>query len=79
MHRLRELREQAGLSQGDLATELTVSRQTINALEAGRWEPSLKLAFAIADRFEMTVEEIFRPERPPLDTAGREHRTQRSA
>ena len=49
----------AGLSQGALGTELGVSRQTVNSLETGRYDPSLPLAFAIARYFRTTIEEIF--------------------
>jgi putative transcriptional regulator len=56
---VRRLREDRGLSQGQLATELRVSRQTINAIETGRYLPSLPLAFAIARFFGRRLEEIF--------------------
>lgn len=56
---IRRLREEAGLSQGALATELGVSRQTVNSLETGKYDPSLPLAFAIARYFGTTIEEIF--------------------
>ncbi|WP_062464417.1 helix-turn-helix transcriptional regulator [Demequina soli] len=56
---VRELRETAGLSQAGLAAELGVSRQTVNSIETGRYDPSLPLAIAIARRFTTTVEEIF--------------------
>jgi putative transcriptional regulator len=56
---LRDLRKQRGWTQEDLAIELSVSRQTINALEAGRYDPSLPLAFSIARLFEVTIEEVF--------------------
>lgn len=56
---VRELREAAGLSQGGLAQLLGVSRQTINSIETGRYDPSLPLAIAIARHFHTTVEEIF--------------------
>lgn len=56
---LKELREAAGLSQAALATTLDVSRQTINSIEKGRYDPSLPLAFAIAAHFDTTIEEIF--------------------
>jgi putative transcriptional regulator len=56
---LRELRKERGWTQEDLAIELSVSRQTINALEAGRYDPSLPLAFKIARLFGRTAEEIF--------------------
>ena len=57
---VRRLREQRGLTQGDLATRLAVSRQTVNAIETGRYLPSLPLAFAIGRFFERPVEEVFR-------------------
>ena len=56
---VRERRGQRGLSQGDLGKALGVSRQTINAIETGRYLPSLPLAIAMAQYFETTVEEIF--------------------
>ncbi|MDP9026623.1 MAG: helix-turn-helix transcriptional regulator [Actinomycetota bacterium] len=56
---IRRMREQAGLSQGALATELGVSRQTINAIEAGKYDPSLTLAVRLARHFGSTVEEVF--------------------
>ncbi|MEU7933834.1 helix-turn-helix transcriptional regulator [Micromonospora echinofusca] len=56
---LRELRQAAGLSQRELAQALNVSRQTINSIETGRYDPSLPLAIAIARHFQRTVEEIF--------------------
>jgi putative transcriptional regulator len=62
INRIREEREARGWTQAGLAAALNVSRQTVNALEAGRWEPSLQLAFAIADTFDMTVDEMFRRE-----------------
>lgn len=59
---LRELREARAWTQADLALQLGVSRQTINALEAGRYDPSLPLAFKIALLFGRRIEEIFRYE-----------------
>jgi putative transcriptional regulator len=56
---VRQLREIRGLSQGQLAQELRVSRQTVNAIETGRYLPSLPLAFAIARLFGRPIEEIF--------------------
>jgi putative transcriptional regulator len=56
---IRELRAAAGLSQGKLATEMGVSRQTINAIETGRYTPSLPLAIALARFFSLPVEEVF--------------------
>jgi putative transcriptional regulator len=60
-NRIRELRDDRGWTQADLARELEVSRQTVNALEAGRWDPSLPLAFALAHLFGMKIEELFEP------------------
>jgi putative transcriptional regulator len=56
---VRELRTDRGWSQGDLADQLEVSRQTINAIETGKYDPSLPLAFAIAKLFGKTIEKIF--------------------
>ena len=56
---VRELRAARGWSQGDLADKLEVSRQTINAIETGKYDPSLPLAFAIAKLFGKTIEKIF--------------------
>jgi len=58
---LKELRAERGWSQGDLAAALDVSRQTVNALENGRYDPSLPLAFTIAALFGLTIEQIFDP------------------
>lgn len=60
-NRIQELRAGKGWSQAELATRLDVSRQTINALERGRYDPSLPLAFKIARLFDLSIEEIFRP------------------
>jgi putative transcriptional regulator len=62
---LAELREEKGWSQGDLAEQLGVSRQTINALERGKYDPSLPLAFKIARLFKCAIEEIFVPDDNP--------------
>ena len=56
---LKVLRAQRSWTQARLAEELGVSRQTVNALEAGRYDPSLPLAFTIARVFGLTIEEIF--------------------
>lgn len=58
-NRLRELREARNWSQGALAEQLVVSRQTVNALETGKYDPSLPLAFKIARLFELPIEKIF--------------------
>ena len=56
---VRQLRSERGWSQAALADHLAVSRQTVNAIETGRYDPSLPLAFAIAKLFETTIESIF--------------------
>jgi putative transcriptional regulator len=56
---LRELRTARDWSQGDLAEKLAVSRQTINAIETEKYDPSLPLAFKIAKLFKQPIEEIF--------------------
>jgi putative transcriptional regulator len=56
---VRQRRDAEGLSQGELARELGVSRQTINSIETGKYVPSLPLALALARFFETTVEEMF--------------------
>ena len=56
---IRQLRSERGLSQGQLATAVNVSRQTINSIEQERYTPSLPLAIALARYFESTVEEVF--------------------
>jgi putative transcriptional regulator len=61
-NRLRELREAKGWSQGELAERLDVSRQTVNALETGKYDPSLPLAFRIARLFKGRIEDIFLPD-----------------
>ena len=61
-NRLRELREGQGWSQGELAERLEVSRQTINALETGKYDPSLPLAFRIARLFACRIEDVFLPD-----------------
>ncbi|OYO24681.1 transcriptional regulator [Enemella dayhoffiae] len=61
-NRLKELRTQRRWTQADLARELDVSRQTVNALESGRYDPSLPLAFTIAAVFNLRIEEIFSPD-----------------
>ena len=61
--RVRELREARGWSQAQLGERLEVSRQTVNAIETGRYDPSLPLAFTIADLFGLAIEDIFLPER----------------
>ena len=58
-NRLRVLRAERQWSQQELADRLEVSRQSVNAIETGRYDPSLPLAFRIADLFAMPIEEIF--------------------
>ncbi len=58
-NRLKVLRAERDWSQGDLAERLQVSRQSVNAIETGRYDPSLPLAFRIAKLFELPVEAIF--------------------
>ena len=63
---LRVLRAERNWSQADLADRLGVSRQTVNALETGKYDPSLPLAFKIARLFDSMIEEIFDPEEPEI-------------
>lgn len=63
-NRLRELRSIRGWTQGELADRLDISRQSVNAIETGKYDPSLPLAFAVAKLFGLRIEEIF------LDQAG---------
>jgi len=58
-NRLKVLRAERDWSQADLADRLSVSRQTVNALETGKYDPSLPLAFRIARLFEQSIEQIF--------------------
>jgi len=62
INRVRELRTARDWSQGELAERLGVSRQTVNAIETGKYDPSLPLAFSIARLFAMTIESIFDPD-----------------
>jgi len=59
---VRELRGQRGWSQAELAERLDVSRQTVNAIETGKYDPSLPLAFALGRLFGKRIEELFEPE-----------------
>ena len=61
-NQLRLLRTERGWSQAALAERLGVSRQSVNAIETGKYDPSLPLAFAIARLFELKIEEIFEDE-----------------
>ena len=58
-NRLKVLRAERDWSQGDLAQQLGVSRQSVNAIETGKYDPSLPLAFRIARLFRLTVEQVF--------------------
>jgi putative transcriptional regulator len=60
-NRLKVLRAERDWSQADLAKKLKVSRQTVNAIETGKYDPSLPLAFSIARLFGQTIEDIFQP------------------
>jgi putative transcriptional regulator len=60
-NRLRELRAVRRWSQADLADRLDVSRQTVNAVETGRYDPSLPLAFKMAELFALPIESLFSP------------------
>lgn len=68
-NRLRERRAVSGWSQAHLADLLGVSRQTVNALEKGRYDPSLPLAFRLARVFSTTIEDLFNPSEEDLGTA----------
>jgi putative transcriptional regulator len=61
-NRLRILRAERNWSQADLAQKLEVSRQSVNAIETGKYDPSLPLAFKLARLFETTIEQIFTEE-----------------
>ena len=65
-NRLRVLRAERNWSQAALAEKLGVSRQTVNAIEVGKYDPSLPLAFSIAKLFKQQIEDIFNPEEMPL-------------
>ena len=67
-NRLTVLRAERGWSQAELAQRLGVSRQTVNAVENGRYDPSLPLAFAIGHVFDLAIESVFTP-----DSARRGH------
>ncbi len=62
-NKLHVLRAERDWSQADLADRLGVSRQTVNAIETGKYDPSLPLAFKIADLFGLSIEDIFFPEK----------------
>ena len=58
-NRVEKLRKERGLNQEEFAKAIRVSRQTVSSIETGKYNPSLDLAFTIADLFGMTIEEIF--------------------
>jgi putative transcriptional regulator len=58
-NRLRLLRAERGWSQQDLAERIEVSRQSVNAIETGKYDPSLPLAFRIAELFDLSIEDVF--------------------
>jgi putative transcriptional regulator len=60
---IRQRRAQAGISQKQLGEAVGVSRQTINAIETGKYMPSLPLAFALARHFDAVIEDLFKPEK----------------
>ena len=62
-NKLRELRASKEWSQSDLADKLVVSRQTINAIETEKYDPSLPLAFKVARLFKLSIEDIFEPDK----------------
>jgi putative transcriptional regulator len=61
-NRLRVLRAEHDWSQAELATRLQVSRQTVNAIETGKYDPSLPLAFQVSKLFKQPIEAIFKPD-----------------
>jgi putative transcriptional regulator len=69
-NRLRVLRAERSWSQAELAERLGVSRQTINAIENLRYDPSLPLAFDIARLFGLSIEQVFEPDELPAAGAG---------
>jgi putative transcriptional regulator len=71
-NRLRVLRAERDWSQAALAERLSVSRQTVNAIENGRYDPSLPLAFAIARLFTLRIEDVFTPDASTPDVASPE-------
>ncbi len=68
---VRTCREERGLSQGDLADAVDVTRQTINAIERDRYDPSLELAMCLAAFFDRPVESLFHPDRSDWEESAR--------
>ena len=69
-NRLKVLRAERDWTQAELADRLEVSRQTVNAIEKGKYDPSLSLAFKIADIFQAPIERIFVPDEDPPEAVG---------
>lgn len=69
-NRLRVLRAERQWSQAELAARLEVSRQTVNAVETGKYDPSLPLAFRIARLFDLRIEDVFDPDGDAAGPAG---------
>jgi putative transcriptional regulator len=65
-NRVRELRTERGWSQGELADLVGVSRQTVNSVETGKYTPSLELAFALSQLFQVPIEKMFFPTNTPV-------------
>lgn len=65
-NRIKILRAERNMTQAELAAEVQVSRQTINAIEKGKFDPSLPLAFKISRLFDLSIEDIFQDEDDPL-------------
>jgi putative transcriptional regulator len=61
-NRLRDLRAERGWSQAELGARLEISRQSVNAIETGKFDPSLPIAFRLAKLFILPIEQIFEPE-----------------
>ena len=64
-NRLRDLRAERGWSQAELGARLEISRQSVNAIETGKFDPSLPIAFRLAKLFTLPIEQIFQPEDGP--------------
>ena len=76
-NRLKVLRAERDWTQARLAQELDVSRQTVNAIETGKFDPSLPLAFRISRLFRLSIEEIFRPDDLAESSGGRRQESPR--
>lgn len=69
-NRIRVLRAERGWSQADLAQRLEVSRQTVNAIETGKHDPSLSLAFRLARLLDQPIDRVFSPDHPEASSPG---------